>query len=477
MGEISSNWISQEFSNINFQDTRLVKRFLEIFTEFMNNAQLNISSLFNSWASKKACYRFISNKKVQGSIILQEHINGTILRLQESGKKVLVIHDTTYIDYKTRAKNLSLDRVFRAKKGEDGSPGLILHNSLAVTEEGIPLGLLCQRFIRRQTINHPDRKLPTKSYVHTKSVEEKESYKWIEAIHSVNKLDIATKEVVHIADREGDIYELYRDCDNVNIKFLIRARMNRSINKEKRRSKSTEKLFEYFASLPTMISTTIKFQINKDTKYREADLSISFKQFSLPPPSDRTVKKNGNNLSNILLYGIFVKEKNPPIGEEGLEWFLITNVPVNSPGEALKKVLWYSNRWSIEIFHKILKSGCSIESAQLRERDRLIKYITMKSIVAWKIFWLSRNFNKDDDKNESCSVVLNKLEQQVLFKRFNKGANPSEEFSAKEAIIWIAKLGGYIGRNSDPPPGIISIWRGWTRLMNMVEDYKILINK
>ena len=128
--------------------------------------------------------------------------------------------------------------------------------------------------------------------------------------------------------------------------------------------------------------------------------------------------------------------------------------------------------WGIEVFHKILKSGCSVELAQLRNRDRLIKYITTKSIVAWRIIWLSRNFiiNKDKD----CSTILSREEQTLLFKRFNKGVNVDRTVLVNEAFIWIAKLGGYIGRNSDLPPGIMTIWRGWTRLMNMLEDYKIL---
>ena len=103
----------------------------------------------------------------------------------------------------------------------------------------------------------------------------------------------------------------------------------------------------------------------------------------------------------------------------------------------------------------------------------MIKYITTKSIIAWRIFWLSRKFN--NDQNTSCSQVLTSLEQEILFKRFNNGVSPPKELSAKEAIKLIAKLGGYIGRNCDHPPGIISLWRGWTRLMNMVDDYKILV--
>jgi len=171
-----------------------------------------------------------------------------------------------------------------------------------------------------------------------------------------------------------------------------------------------------------MSTINIKFQINKDVKYREATLSISFTEFILPPPPNRTYNKDGKELANIKLWGIIAIEQNPPEGEEAINWLLITNIKVNTAGEAIEKIHWYTQRWNIEIFHKVLKSGCSIEASQLRDRERLIKYISTKSIIAWRIFWLSRKFN--NDQNASCSQVLTSLEQELLFKRFNKAVDP-----------------------------------------------------
>lgn len=175
------------------------------------------------------------------------------------------------IDYKKRLKNDSLDRVFRAQKGKDGSLGLILHNSLALNESGVPLGILNQKFVRRETVNHPERGMLTKQYVHTKPIQEKESYRWIEAIRDVTNLNIVDKEIVHIADREADIYELYKYCDEQNIKVLIRAKENRAINKKKRREKPKYKLFDYFYSLAAMLTIKIKFQINQRYKIQRGN--------------------------------------------------------------------------------------------------------------------------------------------------------------------------------------------------------------
>jgi len=125
--------------------------------------------------------------------------------------------------------------------------------------------------------------------------------------------------------------------------------------------------------------------------------------------------------------------------------------------------------WDIEIFHKILKSGCSVEKSQLRDAKRLKKNITLKSIIAWRIFWLTRIMG--ESKNQNCELVLTEKEWHILYQKVNRKNPPRNPPKIKDVCYWIAKLGGYIGRKCDFPPGIISIWRGWTRFMEVVEDY------
>lgn len=464
-------WIDEEFRTIEFGDKRLIKRFKQIVEEFMKNAQLNISSMFDSWSSIKGCYRFFSNDKVSARLILNEHITSTILRIEQDTHQVLVLHDTTYIDYKKRYKTSNLDCITKNVKSENIAKGLILHNSFAINELSTPLGLINQQFVERKDLKEGTRKIK-KHLIHQRPIEEKESYRWIEAIKMFQQLGCKKQGIVHVADREGDFYELYRECFDLEEKFLIRASHNRAINKIKRREAPKERMFDHFHSLVPQAKISIDIQVNKETKHRKAELSIAFKKFTLPPPPNRTVRKDSEKLYNIELYGIIITEENPPVNHEALEWLLITNIPVNNVEEAIEKMRWYSLRWNVETFHKILKSGCSIEDAQLRSKEKLIKYITIKSIIAWRIFWLSKIARVDEDYN--CNEILTKNEQVVLFKRFNKGQNNTEPITAKQALIWIGKLGGYIGRNSDTFPGIVTIWRGWTRLMNMVDDYQII---
>ena len=471
MSIVYPTWIEEEFKTINFGDHRLTKRFKYIVSEFIKKAQSNISSVFDSWSSIKGCYRFFDNEKVESKNILNEHVSATISRINQDNGIVCVLHDTTYIDYKKRKKTKNLDLIGKAVKAEKGSRGLILHNSFAINESGMPMGLVNQAFTERKEIKAGTKKMKS-NLVHRQPVEEKESYRWIEAINNFKQLGCTNKNVVHIADREGDFYELYKACLELDENFLIRASHNRSINKQKRRELPKQKLFDYFNSLISEKKIIIELQTNSETKYRKAELSIVFDKFTLPPPPDRTVNRNGKGLYNIELWGVMIKEEYPPEDEEALQWLLITNIPITTIAEAIEKMHWYILRWKIELFHKILKSGCSIEAAQLRTREKLIKYVTVKSIIAWRIFWLSISFRIS--KSSDCSTILTAIEQEILFKRFNHGIKYYKPPSVEQAYTWIAKLGGYIGRNTDPPPGMISVWRGWTRLMNMVEDYQII---
>lgn len=128
-------------------------------------------------------------------------------------------------------------------------------------------------------------------------------------------------------------------------------------------------------------------------------------------------------------------------------------------------------RWNIELLHKIIKSGFKVESAQLRDGENLKKYIVLKSILAWRIFHLTRFFKESKEKN--CEEVMSKNEWQVLFRKFNKGKSvPKKPPNVKEVYFWMARLGGFIGRKGDGNPGFISIWKGWNRFIELLDDYE-----
>ena len=398
--------------------------------------------------------------------MLTPHIEQTVQRIREHDT-VLILQDSTYLDYNNRPKTQDLDLTFRSKLNK-ASRGLILHNTLAVSEDGLPLGLLDQRFIKRRSFSGNSYSEKRKNRDWNRAVAEKESARWLDVVKHCHELDLNRTRSVHIADRECDMYEFYRDAAELGENVLVRAARNRSINKQHRREPPSCWLFDHLQSKRAQGRVTIRMQVNGKTKYRDTELSIVFRPITLPPPPNKTVKKDGE-LPIVPMYAVMATERRPRRNTPPTHWVLLTNMEVSSLEQAIEKVQWYARRWNIELFHKVLKSGCGVENAQLRHADRLKKYVTMKSIVAWRLFWLSRLQQHTPDA--SCETILAPSEWSILYRKTLKTSSvPKRAPTVAEAVVWIARLGGYINRATDPPPGMISLWRGWQRLMDMVED-------
>lgn len=468
MAYSANAWVESEFNSIDLGDERLNRRFKLIIERLAKHCGKTLASSFTQWKAIKASYRFFANPRVTEREMLAPHIEQTVSRIKEHDT-VLLLQDSTYLDYNNRPKTQGLDLTFRSKLSTT-SEGLILHNTLAVTDDGVPLGLLDQRFIDRKAFSGKNFAEKRKMRHWNRPVEEKESIRWINVMQKCHRLDFGQTQTIHIADRECDMYEFYRDAVDLGENVLVRASKNRSIKKRKRREPPSTMLFDHLKAKKAQGKVTITVQVNEKKKYRDAKLSVVYLPITLPPPPGKTVEKDGPNLPMVPLYAIMAMERRPPKNQTGILWVLLTNMDVQTINQAIEKVQWYSRRWNIEVFHKVLKSGCGVENAQLRHADRLKKYIVLKSIVAWRLFWLARAHERNRD--DACSIVLSDIEWSILYRKTKKTKTlPCKPPTIGEALIWIATLGGYIGRTTDPPPGMISLWRGWQRLMDMVEDF------
>ena len=464
----ASAWVHHEFSRIDLGDKRLNQRFKIIATQLARHCGKTLASSFGQWKMIKASYRFFANPKVHEMEILAPHVEQTVARIQ-THDTVLLLQDTTYLDYNNRPKTEGLDLTFRSKLST-ASQGLLLHNTLAVTDAGIPLGLVDQRFIERKSFIGNNHNASRKSRHWNRPINEKESIRWINVVQKMYQIDTGQAHVVHVADRECDQYEFFRDAVRMKENVLIRAARNRSINKRYRRESPNCLLFDYLKGKKAQAKVTIRLQVNGKKKFRNAELSIVYVPITMPPPPNKTIKKDGPNLPIVPLIAIMAIERQPPKNENAILWVLLTNLDIQSADQAIEKVRWYSLRWNIELFHKTLKSGCGVEDAQLRHAERLKKYIVLKSIIAWRLFWFSRMH--ENNKEESCLLVLSEKEWKILYRKSNRTKIlPNHPPTVNDVFIWVAKLGGYIGRASDPPPGMISLWRGWQRLMDMVDDF------
>jgi hypothetical protein len=471
-----SSWAAEEFAEVNLGDKRLDMRLVKLCERFSDAPESPINQACLDWSETKAAYRFFQNDKVEIGKMLATHRNRTAQRAKEH-KTVLAIQDTSYFVYTNHPKTAGLGKM-SLKKGKNVeniySNGLIMHTCLAVTSKGIPIGLLDQKIFSRKLRKKKNNKTKPHDYL---PIEDKESYRWLEALENTKEVTGCTQ-VVTVCDREADLYEFFNRSHQINAPVLVRANADRTINRKSRYAeKNVEKLWEHMRKQPESGSYILKIQHRSKTKHtkereaRTAIVSIRFGSFYLNPPRNN-IRNRTEKLTDIEMYAVYVLEEKPPNGEEAIEWMLLTNLPVMSYEDAYEKVLWYCLRWRIEMYFKVLKSGFMVESCRLGNADRLAKYLTVMSIVAWRLFMIT--LMARIGPKTSCSTILTDQEWKVLFLHTNNRKTlPKKPPSIGIVVVWIAKLGGYLARKSDGPPGTITLWRGWKRLTDLTEGLKL----
>jgi hypothetical protein len=471
-----SSWAAEEFAEVKFGDKRLDARLIKLCDRFSDAPESPINQACLDWAETKAAYRFFQNSKVEVAEMLAGHRCKTAQRIKEH-KTVLALQDTSYFVYTNHPKTEGLGKM-SLKKGKNVkniySNGLIMHTCLAVTTKGLPLGLLDQKIFARKLRKKENKKAKPHDNL---PIEEKESYRWLEALEKTKELTGSTL-IVTVCDREADLYDFFLRSHQINAPVLVRANTDRTINRKSRYAeKDVEKLWEHMRKQPNSGSYVVEISKRSKTKHtkereaRNAIVSVRFDSFTLNPPRNN-IRHSTEKLPDIEMHAVYVLEENPPTGEEAIDWMLLTNLPVMSYDDAYEKVLWYCLRWRIEMYFKVLKSGFMVESCRLGHADRLAKYLTVMSIVAWRLFMIT--LIARTDPAIPCSTFLTDQEWKVLFLRVNTSKPiPKKIPTIGIVVIWIAKLGGYLARKNDGPPGSITLWRGWKRLVDLSEGLKL----
>ena len=463
-----SSWAASEFKNLNLGDKRLNQRLINVCEKFSEMPESPINQTCDSWAETKAAYRFFKNKKIREGKILESHAQKTLERMK-AHKTILVAQDTSYISYSNHKKTRDLGKIGAHKSmnnKEITSWGLIMHSSLAMTTAGTPLGLLDQKI----SVRNPRTASFTKKKDST-PIEEKESFKWLESLKKSQGI-VSDTQIVTICDREADMYEFFEQSYNLNSPVLVRAKTNRVINKSSRWARNSgERLRSFISKLPVSGNYKVKVPSKNDEPARTAKMSLKYGKFNLNAPLNN-INHRKEKLKDLEMSFIHVFEVNPPKRTQGIEWILLTNLPVKSTESALEKVYWYTLRWRIEMFHKVLKSGFKVENCRLSTADRLKKYLTVMSIVACRMFMIT--LIARESPNTSCQKFLSNDEWKVLFaKTTGRTRLPKKPPNLRTVLKWVAKLGGFLGRKNDGNPGMITLWRGWKRLTDLVSGWKL----
>lgn len=507
-GNLSGAWCCEEFRTVNFGDDRLNLRFMKTAVMLADQPPASINQACLTWRDAKAAYRLFSNEKCTADEIRRAHLDATIERVAKH-KLVLIIQDTTTFNFNNHSSTEGLGAIGQRASIRQQSQGLWMHTALAVVphsssseRDGIPLGIVHQKIWARS-----NKKKTRKST--GLPIEGKESYKWIESLEQTMAVMPLETEAITVCDREGDIFEFLHFAQCTGAKFLVRNNANRKLWPNIRwnpqvdgRSgiKPGNTIRNYLEKQPCVkvlkVKVPRKAGLHPD---RVATVEVRFGQVELDRPTwPAELTAITEPMDPVAVCAIWVKEINPPDevinpsaaqlvvqrsknprrrkmakGENPLaplEWLLLTNVETKSVADVLERISWYEQRWQIESYHKVIKSGCTVERCRLQHAERLEKYIALSCVVAWRIHWTSLVSRRTPEA--SAEVILSKLEWQALYCKINKvNKPPSKPPSIYQANRWIAQLGGFLARKSDGEPGTTTLWRGWQRLHDITEDW------
>jgi hypothetical protein len=461
-------WLSHELSRCKFKDERLGKRFRTLLEQLWNGIGESIPFACQDWANTKAAYRFFSNDRINEKEILNGHFQSTYDRFEKTSDTVLVLQDTTEFSYeRDKPELIGATRIIPNGKDIYGhlkrhtKCGILMHSSLAVTTDGLPLGLAAIKFWTRKQFKGTN---ALKKHINPTrvSIKKKESYRWIESLKQSTKLLKNPGRCVHIGDRESDIYELFCTAKKVETHFLVRTCVDRLAGD------GNHTISDEIDEVKVKGLHRVEVR-DKNGDISEAILEIKYRYIKVLPPIGKQ-----KEYPDLLLTVIHAEERGKPKNRERIVWKLMTDLTVSSRQEAIEKLNWYAMRWRIETFHKILKSGCRAEASKLRTAERLANLISVFCILSWRIFWLTMVNRVCPDAPPEVALTkieINLLDQLVKY----KGNRPSNKRRLSDYLNRIARLGGYLARTSDPPPGNIVMWKGLSRLTDIGLGFKMAI--
>ncbi|MEO8615558.1 MAG: IS4 family transposase [Luteolibacter sp.] len=454
--EQSGDWAERELGKARLGDKRLTERFVSVARDFYSHPQATIPQACNGDRAKvKAVYRFLDNQEVSLEKLLEPHRERTRQRIAEH-PVVLCAQDTTSLNYTNLSQTEGLGPIGTR---QSRATGLLLHDTVAVTPDGLALGVLDAQVWGR---DWEDKEIG-------RDIEQKESVKWLRSYREVARLQAQLKRtrLVSVGDRESDIYELFATAkEHIEAggpHLLVRSSENRRL------ADSSRKLWEKVEAEPVAGYRTVQIPARAGRKQRTAELSVRFREVLLSAPQGKSA------LGNIKLWAVHAREPRVPDGVEAVEWMLLTSIEVSTFDQACEKLDWYIQRWMIEVFHRTLKSGCRIEDRQLGNVKRLQNCLAIDMMVAVRIMhltWLGRT-----QPDKPCTIYFEDHQWKALSCFISKKPVPQSNVPTIAVVVgWIGKLGGHLGRKSDRPPGTQALWEGLQRADDIIETVKLFTN-
>lgn len=440
-----------------FGDKRIDKRAKEALQKLMKGRNSSIRNISDNEAEQRSLYRLLGNESFTEHAI-EKSLVCRCNNLCE-GRHVLAIQDTVELNLSGQKRRHKPNSGF-GEISKTGVEGFLLHSSMVIdAKKATALG-----YSYIKTWHRPaDRQTKTERNYSRQPIEDKESYKWIEATCQTKKALSQAEKITVVADRESDIFELIVKAKELDINLLIRSRLDRKLT-------TSERMLTHLQNLPVMhtYQLSILGDIRKNIPKRIAHMELKWSEITILKPGKNTAGQPGQTLT--------VVEAKEAMSK-GINWRLLTTHKIHTYEDALQIVEWYKQRWYIEQMHRLLKQeGFRIERSQLAEGHAVRKLTMLAMIAALKIIQMMMAY--EDDNEQDAASVFTEDEQLCMQKAIlklegntPKQQNPHKQGTLKWATWVIARLGGWKGYKSQRKPGPIVLQKGFIKFYNIYEGW------
>lgn len=443
----------QHFGAAQLGDLRRTRRLVETANAICRHPGATLPHKLHAPADLKALYRLMDQDSVSHDAVLTPHRQRTRQAMGQPQGVVRIVPDFTELDYTGLRSLTGLGQI-----GNGSGRGYECLNSLAINPRTRQvLGLANQRLHRRDTV--PDHETRQQR----RQRQSRESRQWKQAVTEIGP---APEGVcwVHVSDRGSDTLEYLDAIAASGGCFVVRSQHDRLIFAGHGQDSNRHKLHSYARALPAAGQHTFKVPARDGQAARTAQVSVAWAAVRLRPP---TQPRGDYRPQALAVWVIGVWESTPPPGVEGIEWLLLSNVPVTRLVEAERNIDWYGCRWIVEEFHKAQKSGCAIEDLQFTTEERLQPMIALLSVVAVMLLNL-RDSSRCADAAETLAHEVVAPEYVEVLSAWRYGQRRMD-LTLREFFYALARLGGHQNRRRDKPPGWLVLWRGWMQLQTMLE--------
>lgn len=450
--------IAQELEGIELGDERLNRRSKRLLEALASNPEASINAACEGWSDTLAAYRFFDNSAVTPEKIQQPHRDATVVRMREHSV-VLVVQDTTELDFTSHPP-----RDAQCLNGPERF-GLYDHTHLAVTPEQLCLGVAGYEYFDRAPNS-----LGSSEERSTLPIEEKESLRWLTGYRLACGLaeECPETQVVSIADREGDIYDLYvaaQEHTGRRAEFVVRSRVDRSVTQldEEAGGATYLKVRGEVEKSQLLGARVVQLPQTPKRAARTATIEVRAITVTVKPPHARS------RMPVVTMNVVLAQEVGGPGDGTDVSWLLFTSLPMGTAEEAYLVLDYYFARWTVEIFFRVFKTGCGVEEIQLETLPRLKNCLAFYKIIAARVLYLT--YLNRISPRLSCTAVFAPAEWKSVWRVVTKKQLPKKPPTLAEFLKLLTTLGGYNNRATEAPPGPQPLWIGIRRMLDFARAW------